>query len=88
MAVLVSTLVIAAPLVRLQLFKHLKNGCPQSCAQLLAAVGFSKWRHVDKGRVAVPQVQRGVVDVVTQIPARSPEDRSEVMYGLFYHVPV
>lgn len=55
--------------IQFQQLQHLLYSGLKSSAQVLAAVGFSKWRHMDEGRVTPPQVQRGVVGVVTQIPA-------------------
>lgn len=75
---LVLMLVIAVLVVFVicfQQFKHLQYGSLKSSTQVLAVVGFSKWRHMDEGRATLPQVQRGVVGVVTQIPAREPNDR-------------
>lgn len=71
--VLVLMLVIAVLFVfwiTFQQFKHLQYGGPKSFTQVLAAVGFSKRRHMDEGGVTLAQVQRGVVGVVTQVPAR------------------
>ncbi len=77
MAVLVLMLVIAVLVVfviQFQQFQHLPYDGLKRSAQVLAAVGFSQWRHMDEGRVTLPQVQRGVVSVVAQIPARQPKD--------------
>lgn len=56
--------------ITFQQFKHLHYGGLKSFTQVLAAVGFSKRRHMDEGGVTLAQVQRGVVGVVTQVPAR------------------
>lgn len=53
--------------------EHLQHGGLQSSAKLLAAVGLPEGGHVDEGGAALPQVQRGVVGVVTQIPAGKPD---------------
>lgn len=69
---LVLMLVIAVLVVfviQFQQIQHLLHSGLQSSTQVLAAVGFPKWRHVDESRATLPQVQRGVVGVVTQIPS-------------------
>lgn len=76
-AMLVLICVIAALavfVIQLQQFQHLLHGGLKSSAQVLAAVGFSKWRHVDEGGATLSQVKRGVVGIVAQIPARETEE--------------
>ena len=66
-------LVIAAvvqSVVRFQKFKHCQYGGLKSSAKVTAAVGFIKWRHVDESAASVPKMQRGVIGVITQIPAK------------------
>lgn len=73
LVLVIAVLVVFA--ISFQQFKHLQYGSLKSSTQVLAAVGFSKWRHMDEGRATLPQVQRRVVGVVAQIPAREPKDR-------------
>lgn len=75
--------VIAAVLpsvVRFQQFKHLQYGGLKSSAKVTAAVGFIKWRHVDESTSSVPKVQRGVIGVITQIPAKEHGQNLAVLF--------
>lgn len=74
--------VLVVFVIQFQQFEHLLYRGLKSSAQVLAAVGLSKWRHMDEGRVALPKVKRGVVGVVTQIPA---QEECQVKYSLYYH---
>lgn len=61
---------VAPSVVRFQQFKHLQYGGLKSSAKVTAAVRFIKRRHVDECTSSVPKVQRGVIGVITQIPAQ------------------
>lgn len=54
--------------IQLQQSQHLLYDHLESSAQVLAAVGFSQWRNMDESRATMPQIQRRVEGVVTQIP--------------------
>lgn len=56
--------------IPLQQVQHLLYDSLKGSTQVLAAVGFFQWRHMDEGRVALPPVQRHVVGVVTQIAGK------------------
>lgn len=72
--VLVTALLVVFVLVlstiQLQEVQHLLQNGLKSSTQVLAAVGFSQWRHMDEGRAALSQVQRRVVGVITQVSGR------------------
>lgn len=73
---------VAPAVVRFQQLKHLQYGGLQSSAKVTAAVGFIKWRHVDESAASVPKVQRGVIGVITQIPAKE-QGRNLVVLGYY-----
>lgn len=54
-------------LISVQQCQHFLYDCLKASAQVLAAVGFSKWRDMNESRVALAQVQRRVVGVITQV---------------------
>lgn len=67
------TAVFVPIVVCFQQLQHLQHSGLQGSAQVAAAVWSAERRHVDEGGAAFAQVQRGVVGVVAQIPARKPD---------------
>lgn len=73
------TAVFVPVVISFQQPQHLQHSGLQGSAQLPAAVRSAERRHMDEGGAALPQVQRGVVGVVAQVPARKPDSQTATL---------
>lgn len=63
-------LAVNLPLSLVHKLQHLLDDGLQCTTQVFFTVRLSKRRHMNKGRAAVAQVQRGVVGKITEIPVK------------------